>query len=121
MGLAFMLSNNRFFTLFALMTVLACGLNTANAKGVCAKRGNEKVQQIDIFDGDPSELAFLAPDDDQTAPNTYTLNYIYDKGGIVTIRCKYDSGFVNVVQLKNKVRQCKFSKNKAGQPNLVCK
>ena len=116
-----MLLNNRFLKLFVLINVSACFFNLTNAKSVCAKRANEKIQQIDIFDGDPLELAYLAPDDDQTAPNTYTLNYIYEKGQIVTIRCKYDSGFVYDVELKNKVSQCKFYRNKSGNPALICK
>ena len=119
-----MLLNNGFIKLFLLINIFSCIFNLASAndvKGVCPTRGNEKIQQIDIFDGKPEELAYLAPDDDQTSPDTYTLNYIYEKGQIVTIRCKYDSGFVYDVELKNKVSQCKFSRNKSGNSSLICK
>lgn len=118
-----MLLKADFLKLFLLINVFSCAFNlaSANAKGVCPIRLNEKVQQIDIFDGKPVELAYLAPDDDQTAPNTYSLSYIYEQGRIVTIRCKYDSGSVYDIELKNKVNQCKFFRNKSGNPTLICK
>ena len=112
-----------FLKLFLLLVIFCGAINlaSANAKGECPTRRNEKLQQIYIFDGKPEELAYLAPDDDQTSPNTYTLNHIYEEGRIVTIRCKYASGFVYDVELNNKVRQCKFSRNKSGAPVLICK
>jgi hypothetical protein len=118
-----LLNTGDFLKLFLLINVFSSVFNlaSANSEGVCPTRRNEKVQQIDIFDGKPVELAYLAPDDEQTSPNTYTLNHIYEEGRSVTIRCKYDSGFVYDVELKNKVNQCKFFRNKSGNPRLICK
>lgn len=118
-----MLSRTDFLTLFLLLNVFNGAMNLANAnsEGVCPARPDDKIQQIDIFDGKPEELAYLAPDDDKTASNIYTLNYIYDQGRIVTVRCKYHSGFAVDVELKDKVTQCKFSSYKSGSSALVCK
>lgn len=113
--------NNRSVALFLLAATLGCAGIKADAKGVCPARANEKVKQIDLFDGKPEEQAFLAPDDDEKAPNTYSLKGIYEQGRIVTIRCTYDSGFVFELPMKDKVDHCNFSRSKAGAPNLVCK
>jgi hypothetical protein len=118
-----MLSKIDFLTLFLLVSIISSAINLANAnsKSVCPTRNHDNIHQIDIFDGKPEELAYLAPDDEQTAPNTYTLGYIYEKGRRVTIRCKYNSGFVFDVELKNKVNECKLSSYKSGEYALVCK
>lgn len=113
--------NNRHLALLLLASTLGCAGIEADAKDVCPARANEKVKQIDIFDGKPEELAFLAPDDDEKAPNTYTLKNIYEQGRIVTIRCTYDSGFIFELPMKDKVDNCHFSRSKAGVPKLVCK
>ena len=107
--------------LFAFFFSVAPSLANANSESICTTRPNEKVQQIYIFDGKPEELAYLAPDDNQTNSNIYTLNYIYDAGRFVTIRCKYDSNFIYDVEMKDKVNQCKFSKNKSDSYILICK
>lgn len=106
-----------------LVNVLSGAINVANANpaSVCPARLNDTIQQIDIFDGKPEELAFLAPDDDQALPSIYTLNYIYDAGRTVTVRCKYTSSFVADVELKSKVNQCTFSSYKSGNSALICK
>ena len=113
--------NNRRIKFFLLAATLGFACLSVGAKGVCPTRNHEKVQQIDIFDGNPEELAYLAPDDDEKAPNTYTLKHIYEKGRTVTIRCTYDSGFVFELALKKKVNRCNFSRSKTGTPALVCK
>ena len=118
-----MLSKTDFLRVFLLINVFGSTMNlaSANSEGVCPARPDGKIQQIDIFDGKPEELAYLAPDDDKTASNIYTLSYIYDQGRIVTVRCKYHSGFAVDVELKDKVNQCKFSSYKSGNSALVCK
>ena len=86
---------------------------------VCPVRSDSKVKQIDIFDGDPKDLAYLAPDDDIS--NTYTVGGIYERGSIVTVRCKYKNGEVVDVPLTDRMDKCVFSRNKQGVSSLVCK
>ncbi|MDO8728682.1 MAG: hypothetical protein Q7K26_02175 [bacterium] len=114
----FMLSKIRIIKLILLS--IGCACLSVGAKGVCPELIHDKVQQIYIFDGSPDELAYLAPDDDDKAANTYTLSYIYEKGRIVTIRCTYESGYVFDVSMKNRINLCNFSRSKAGTPILVC-
>lgn len=111
----------RVIKFFLVLVTLGCACLSVSAKGVCPVRNNEKVQQIDIFDGTSEELAYLAPDDNEKAPNTYTLTHIYEKGRTVTIHCTYDSGFVFDLSLKKKVNRCNFSRSKSGTLALVCK
>jgi hypothetical protein len=110
-----------------LAWVVACRMATAcagadalePATSVCPVRAGARVSQIDIFDGDPAELAFLAPDDENKAPNTYTVKSIYDEGRYVTVRCHYGPTLV-VVQLAKRIARCTFSGGDT-RPALTCK
>jgi len=97
-------------------------LPAADAKStelkVCPTRSHNVVKQIDIFDGDPKDLAYLAPDDD--ASNTYTFSGIYEQGRVVTVRCKYKNGDVVDIPLAATIDQCIFSRSKQGASSLVC-
>lgn len=115
-----MLWNNRTLVSFVLAVILAGTGFSAEAKGSCPARANDKVKKIDIFDGKPEELAFLAPDDHEKAPNTYTVADIYEAGRIVTLRCNYQSGVVIELPLKDKVKSCQVSRNKSGTA-IACK
>ena len=103
--------------------VIACVLGTAQAKPleVCPARHGGTLQQIYLFDGTPEDLAYLAPDNDTTASNVYSLKAIYDEGRFVTVRCKYKSGSVIDVEMKNRIEKCTFPKSKAGYGNLRCR
>ena len=106
-----------------LATAFICtagALADAKSSEVCPVRSGDIVQNIDVFDGKPEELAYLAPDDDRVAKNTFTLGYVYKEGRAVTIRCKYASGFVVDVELKNKVDKCIASRNKSGPVAVIC-
>jgi hypothetical protein len=119
-----MIGFNRFLLVAALLAVLpgflppAAYAKSAEIK-VCPVHDNNKVKQIDIFDGDPKDLAYLAPDDD--ASNTYTVSSIYEHGSIVTVRCKYTDGAVVEVPLTGTIDKCVFSRNKQGMSSLTCK
>lgn len=89
------------------------------APGVCPVHANAAVTQIDIFDGDPAGLAFLAPDDERDGEGVYTVKDIYAKGRIVTVRCHYGASVVEDVRLTKPVARCLFSGGDA-HPTLVC-
>ncbi len=119
-----MIRSNKLLLVSALLVVLPGFLSPpvyakpAEVK-VCPVHGKNKVKQIDIFDGDPKELAYLAPDDD--ASNTYTVSSVYEHGNVVTVRCKYSNGKVIDVPLTRVVDKCIFSRSKQGESSLVCK
>lgn len=119
-----MIRTNRLSRTAALLVVLAGFLIPAvHAKSpelkVCPVRSANKVKQIDIFDGDPKDLAYLAPDDEIS--NTYTVSGIYQRGSSVTVRCKYKNGEIVEVPLSGAIDQCVFSRSKQGASSLVCK
>jgi hypothetical protein len=87
--------------------------------GVCPLRAGAAPSQIDVFDGDPSEQVFLAPDDDRKGANTYTVKPIYDQGRAVTVRCHFGKEAVDV-KLAKPVAVCRYSEV-GGQPQLACK
>lgn len=90
----------------------ACAAADASPKpavaGVCPLRAGAPPSQIDVFDGDPSEQAILAPDDDGPGANTYTVKDVYVQGRAVTIRCHYGQDSVDV-KLPTPVTACRFS------------
>jgi hypothetical protein len=109
----------------ALLLTAACTCSTlacAKPAPVCPAQSKAVVTQIDIFDGPPQDQAYLAPDDEQHAPNTYTLSGIYDEGRTVTVRCHYSGGQQRDVELKQRVKQCRFAEDsKKRSASLVCK
>jgi len=90
----------------------ACAAADASPKsavaGVCPLRAGATPGRIDVFDGDPSEQAILAPDDDGPGANTYTVKDVYAQGRTVTIRCHYGGDSVDV-KLPKPVTSCRFS------------
>lgn len=106
-----------------LIFSFACAPNVvyAGSTGVCPARKHEKVVQIYIFDGKPDEQVFLAPDDDEKAPNTYTLAKIHQAGRTVTVRCEYSKGPVHDTELKKNVKRCQSSESKSGSFSLICR
>ena len=94
----------------------------ATPTSVCPKRGQAKVQQIDIFDGNPQDQAYLAPDDPDNAPDIYTLGPILDHGGKVTVRCHYDDDAVRDVALTSHERNCHYVEPQGRvSAALICK
>jgi hypothetical protein len=86
---------------------------------LCPARQGTVASQIDLFDGDPAEQAFLAPDGDEKGPDIYTVKGIYDQGRYVTIRCHYGKEAVDV-KLVKPVSRCTYSGGDA-HPALACK
>jgi hypothetical protein len=90
------------------------------AAGVCPLRAGAAPTQIDVYDGDPSEQAILAPDDSAGAgANTYTVQQVYAAGRIVTIRCHYGRDVVDV-PLPRPVAACRFSGDER-RPQVACR
>lgn len=108
----------------AAALVTACAGAGANPKppadGVCPLHAGAMPSQIDVYDGDPSEQAILAPDDSAgPGANTYTVKDVYAQGRIVTIRCHYGRDAVDV-PLPRPVAACRFSGDER-HPQLACK
>jgi len=116
-----MLLKFRHPALLLSLAVLASTPAIADSHGVCPELKRDKVRQIYIFDGKPSELAYLMPDDNEDAQNLYSLSYLYDHGRTVTIRCEYESGTVRDIEFKNRIRACHSSETKSGESRLTCK
>jgi len=108
----------------ALLVLIACSgsiLACAKPISVCPKRGDTSVRQIDIFDGKPEDQAYLAPDDPETAPNTYTVGEIYNQGRTVTVRCHYSNGQTYEAEMKQRMQICRYTEaGKKHSATLMC-
>lgn len=108
----------RFVTAGFMLTACAGAKAAHGSKSVCAVHPGSHATRIEIFDGDPADLASLAPDDDRTAPNTYTVKGVYAQGRHVTVRCRYGRTSQDVV-LTAPVTRCQYAGGDA-HPTLVC-
>ncbi|AHI77335.1 STY0301 family protein [Burkholderia thailandensis] len=75
---------------------------------VCPVRAQSPLQYVDVFDGAPSDLATLIPDDAGERKGHWELGYVYDAGRYVTIRCKYADGQTKDVRLAERVNRCDY-------------
>lgn len=103
------------YTLFFLAPAHAKTLD------LCPDRLQDPIQQIYLFDGLPEDQAYLAPDNDTTAANLYSLKAIYDKGRFVTARCKYQGGSILDIELRKPLAKCTFREGKASYGNFRCR
>ena len=107
--------------LAACFVATACaGADRARAPAsVCPAHAGAGVSQIDLFDGDPADMALLAPDDDQAGANTYSVKSVYDAHRILTIRCHYGAASEDV-KLSKPVSVCRYSGGDK-DPALTCR
>ena len=97
----------------------ACVGAAARQAGVCPPRPGAAVSQIDIFDGDPAERAYLAPDDAMAGTNIYSVKSVYDAGRMLTVRCHYGEATADI-RLTSPVSRCKLSGGDS-RPVLACR
>ncbi|WP_081483727.1 STY0301 family protein [Paracidovorax oryzae] len=91
------------------------------APPVCPIRQDQPLRYIDVFDGEPSDLATLEPDVAKERYGHWVLGYIYDKGRFPTIRCKYADKQTHDVKLAKRVEQCSYSINAKNVLRVTCK
>jgi hypothetical protein len=106
-----------------LLLAVACASSAACASGaeVCPALPADPVQQIHLFDGPPTDLAYLAPDGTGSRSDVYTLSGIHARGGSVTVRCIHRGGAAAEVLLKPTVARCHFRRDADGASHLRCR
>jgi len=87
--------------------------------GVCPLRAGAGPNQIDVFDGKPSEQVILAPDDDAHGADTYTVKDVYARGRTVTIRCHFGTEAIDV-EVTKPVTVCRYSRH-AERGQIACR
>lgn len=101
-----------------LLLALAAVATDGMAAGVCPPRAGLPATQVEVFDGDPAELASLAPDDEDGGPAVYRVGYVYRQGRHVTIRCHYGGKTIDV-PLVQPVATCR-STGDDRHPQVAC-
>lgn len=115
-------SGCRLAALLFVISFSSAAVACSKPVSICPKRSHVSVRQIHVFDGKPEDLAYLAPDDPDTAPNTYTVGNILVQGRGVVVRCRYDDGVVRDVELEKCTKVCRYTE-RGTKPSvsLVCK
>ena len=93
----------------------------ALSANVCEKRNAAPLVSFQIFDGSPEEMADLVPDQGGSRTGYWTLNYVYEAGRFVTVRCKYKDGYITDVKLTEKINKCIYQYDAKKQFSLQCK
>ena len=108
-----------------LLTALAACHPPASARdqaaAICPIRTGDLVQAIDVFDGPPADMAYLAPDGRRDGASVFTLGPIYAEGRTVTIRCKYRSGVATDVEIAARVESCSARRESSGNVAVACR
>ena len=104
---------------FSLGLTGACASDLPPA--VCPARPGDLVQAIDVFDGPPADLAYLAPDGRRNGASVFTLGTVYAEGRTVTIRCKYRSGAATDVEVTARVEACTARREASGNVAVACR
>ena len=105
----------------ALLLCLASGSSVLAASPVCPIRQNQPLRYVDVFDGEPADLATLEPDVAKARYGHWVLGYIYDEGRFVTIRCKYADKQTQDVKLVKRVERCSYAINTKKVLRVTCK
>ncbi len=96
-----------------------CGAGHAIGAEVCAAK-SQALRNVTVFDGPPSELASLVPDEGGDTSASWELGYVYDAGRTVWVRCQYADGTSADVQLSAKVSKCEYKAFKKDAFKLFC-
>ncbi len=116
-----MLSNRGVQRCVLCTTLLVCWAGTATAGEVCPKQPRQALRFVDVFDGPPEEMASLVPDQAKARAGHWKVDYIYDAGRFVTVRCKYADSPTIDVRLPDKVHRCEYTINANKVLSVRCK
>jgi hypothetical protein len=104
-----------------LAALLVQGAAHAADTAPCQKLPGTALKHVEVFEGPPEELASLTPDDDSKASSRFTLDYIYNAGHFVTIRCEYANGKATDIKLSTKVDACTSAIGKDKTISFSCR
>ncbi len=96
----------------------ACVAGHAIGAEVCAAK--PALRNVTVFDGPPSELASLVPDEAGEISASWELGYVYDAGRTVWVRCQYADGTSADVQLSARIAKCEYKAVKKDAFKLFC-
>lgn len=113
------MSTCRILSALLALGVAGCAAHPGPSVPVCPVR-SAPLRYLDVFDGDPSELATLVPEVDGETSGHWLLGYVYDAGRTVTVRCKYADRAEVDVPLVRRVQRCDYRTRPGRGLSLVC-
>ncbi len=120
MEIIFMLwARNIAVILFIIIS--GCSNKNAFSEGICPNQINQPLRFVDVFDGNPEDLATLVPDQAEEQYGYWLLGYVYDATRFVTVRCKYADGKILDVKLFKRINRCNYKIDAKKTLSLDCK
>lgn len=101
------MSWTRCLAVIAISTIAGYA-SVSSATEVCPARREQALRYVDVFDGDPAEMASLVPNETTDTKGYWDLGYVYDQGRVVTVRCKYADKEIRDVKLSERVSRCRY-------------
>jgi hypothetical protein len=103
------------------LIALASAWSIGHAIGaeVCAAK-SQPLRSFLVFDGPPSELASLIPEQTGDHGGYWDLGYVYDAGRSVWVHCQYADGTNSDVQLSTRISKCEYEELKNDTFKLSC-
>lgn len=93
----------------------------AFAGPVCPLRDRQPLRFVDVFDGPPEQMAILVPDKAGERSGYWSLDYVYDAGRVVVVRCKYADKQTSDIKLSNRVHRCDYKIDAKKTLTIDCK
>lgn len=116
------MSWNKGLWLLTLIALLGCSMQQPTmTAAVCPAHPDHPLRFVEVFDGAPSDMASLVPDQPGASAGYWQLGYVYDAGRFVTVRCKYADGKVSDTKLPNKINRCDYTIDSKKILKLDCK
>lgn len=115
------MSSNSKVVALLLLLLLGCFASAVRAGEVCPSRNEQALRFVDVFDGKPEEMATLMPDLANEKSGYWQLDYVYDAGRFVTIRCKYADGKFLDVKLSTRIGRCYYKINQRSDLSVICR
>ena len=102
------------------MALGGCATGTSTDEGVCPRR-DAPLRHVELFDGKPEEMAILIPDEAGDRAGHWRLDYVYDAGRAVTVRCKYADAQQVDVPLARRVTRCDYRIGENQALHVTCR
>ena len=107
--------------LILVVTLYGWRYQKLTAQQSCPVKENTTLKNIDLFDGDPKENAYLMLDEEGTNKGSLDVSYVYEANRHITLRCKYSDASIEDLRILQPVRECSYVMDKSGKLSASCK
>lgn len=98
----------KFLFLIGLTAMAGSAFAKPEQQSICPVRPDTVVKTVEVFDGPVADMATLVPDDSTDTGAYWTLDYVYNAGRTVNVRCGYADKTSVDINLAEKIQKCSY-------------